>query len=179
MKPAIFAFSGRIASGKTTVALAVSKALNWKYASFGGFIRKTAERKNIYQPTREVLQEIGSELIDSGWENFCWAVIHDAFWEKNEGLVLDGIRHIECLITLRKILYPMEVFSIYIDVNEETHNLRLSNRGISKENLTLIEQHSTEIQVENLISSADLILDGTNTIDVIIHNVEYWLLSRA
>src|SRR5260370_28400221 len=151
MKSAALAFSGQISSGKTTISLGVSNALGWKYASFGNYVRKVALQRKIPNPSRGILQEIGIDLINQGWPNFCFGVLADAKWIKGDSLVIDGIRHVDALKTLREILHPMNVYLIYVNLREEIRETRLSKVGVTPESLRSFDQHLTEMQVQKVL----------------------------
>jgi dephospho-CoA kinase len=172
MKPAVLAFSGRIASGKTTVSLEISRQLGWKRASFGDFVRKEAYRRGFDNTSRKTLQEIGNELIERGWTAFCLSVLGEAQWEAGEGLVIDGIRHLEGLEAIREIVSPLKLFLLFISVNSEIREHRLSKKSIGKGQIAAIEEHSTESQVRgHLKDHADLIIDGATPISSIVQSI--------
>ena len=176
MKTCILAFSGSIGSGKTTISKETSRVLHWSYGSFGDYIRKEALQRGVNPESREVLQEIGSELINQGWKEFCEAVLMDSGWEKGSGLVLDGIRHHEGLETIRGIVYPLPTFLIYVRVSENVRKRRLIDKKINLEHLGAIEQHSTEQQVKtNLKRYANLVLDSSRPLNDNINSILEWL----
>lgn len=172
------AFSGSIASGKTTISKQTASVLGWKYGSFGDFIRKEAARRGADPGARETLQEIGQELIEKGWEKFCWAVLKDAGWQKDESLALDGIRHQEALATIRTIVSPLPTYLIYVQVNEVSRTKRLLDKKINANELVRFEQHSTEQQVKNkLLDVSDLVINGAKPLDDSVKTVINWLSS--
>lgn len=179
MKPCVLAFSGPIASGKTTIAKSLSKALEWKYASFGDFVRAEAVLRGKNLESREVLQEIGNDLISQGWGIFCKAVLDGADWKSGEGLVIDGIRHVDGMQVLKGIVVPLDVYLIYITIDKDVRSQRLVDKNIQPHDLIHIEQHSTEVQVPNaLLSLADIILNGGDIADNIVATLKEWLVER-
>ena len=173
------AFSGSIASGKTTVSKEASRVLGWKYGSFGDFIRKEAIRRGAKYESREVLQDIGSELINQGWDEFCWGVLRDAGWEKGHGLVLDGIRHLEGLEKIREIVNPLSVFLIFIQVSPNIRKKRLLEKKIKETNLLKFEQHQTEQQVKlKLLEYADLVVNGDQPLNIATKTIVDWLSTK-
>lgn len=161
MKPNIYAFSGSIGSGKSTLSFRLSKELNCKYASFGDYVRKQAIMVGISNPTRAQLQEIGERLISNGVKDFCQAVLQDIGWESGKPLVIDGVRHFDVLENLSKIFYPHKLFLIYLEVDEKTRIDRLVGRG-RDEILQEEAEHSTEIEVrETLREKADCVVNSS------------------
>ena len=175
----VIAFAGRIGSGKSTVSRALAESLGFSRASFGDYVRTIAEQRGL-TPNREVLQGIGTELIEQGWELFCKAVLSLARWEKGDSVIIDGIRHIEAIQTLIRITAPSKFVLIFISIKEGERKARLPRKGIyEKEEQIKIDSHSTEIQVNFLKSKADLILDGTRPISELVSQVIKFITSNS
>lgn len=177
MKPFVVAFSGPIASGKTTIASAVAESLGWKLASFGRVVRAEAHRRGLDTTSRETLQRLGSELIDRGWEEFCDLVLSDAGWKRNEGLVIDGIRHIEALNTLGVRISPQQLALIHVHTVEHIRKARLHDRdGFLVETVVEMDRHETELQVHKALACvADLVVDGALPISFSVRRILEWL----
>lgn len=173
----VLAFSGSIGSGKTTITEAVAKSLGWKLASFGRVVRKEARQRGLDPESRETLQRLGSELIEEGWEGFCQAVLVDAGWKQGEGLLVDGIRHIEALDTLRMLVQPLPLFLIYVHVKACIREKRLADRdGYATQEMHRLDQHETESQVHNVLDcAADLVVDGALPVALIVERILTWI----
>jgi dephospho-CoA kinase len=179
MNPAVLSFAGPIASGKTTLSKAISRRFGWKYVSFGEYIKKVATRRGYDPVSREIMQDIGNELIDNGWKKFCNSVLDDAHWVKGEGLVIDGIRHVEGLMTIKIIAAPQAVYLIYVFITEEIRRVRLLQKDIPIENIDLIESHSTEKDVRDALRKrANIIVDGKDTVQFNSNIICSWLLHQ-
>jgi cytidylate kinase len=143
----IVAFAGRIGAGKSSVAAAVATAFGWKFASFGGVVRKTATSRGV-EHSRESLQELGEELEASDPAMFCRAVLDDAGWSAGEPVVVEGIRHVRIWETLKNLVAPQPIFLVYIEASEELRRARLQERDAQETiNLKRAEAHSTERDV--------------------------------
>jgi cytidylate kinase len=166
----IIAFAGRMGAGKSSVSAAVAADLKWKFASFGGFVRKTATSRGI-EHTRESLQAIGEELEASDAAAFCQSVLHDAAWHPGESAVVEGIRHVRIWETLKNLVAPQPIFLVYLDASEELRRNRLQERGAQEANyLAQAEAHSTERDViAELPQLADLVLstEGAEAADLV------------
>jgi len=146
MQP-ILAFAGRMGAGKSSVSGAIATDLGWKFASFGGFVRKTATSRGI-EHTRESLQAIGEELEANNPVTFCRAVLDDAEWQPGESVVVEGIRHVRIWDTLKNLVAPQSIFLVYLEAPEELRRARLQERGAQEANyLRQAEAHSTERDV--------------------------------
>jgi cytidylate kinase len=158
----IVTFAGRIGAGKSSVSAAFAATLGWKFASFGAFVRKTASSRGA-EHSRESLQAIGAELEANDAAMFCRAVLDDAGWSAGDSVVVEGIRHVRILETLKNLVSPQPVFLVYLDAPEERRRARLQERSAQEvDALERAEAHSTERdviaelpQLANLVLSTD------------------------
>jgi cytidylate kinase len=157
----VVAFAGRIGAGKSSVSAAFAEELGWKFASFGAFVRKTATERGI-DLSRESLQTVGAELEATDAVKFCRAVLDGAGWNAGEPAVVEGIRHVRILDTLKSQVAPQPVFLVYLEAPDELRRNRLQERGAQEaHNLDLAETHSTERDViTELPQLADLVLSS-------------------
>ncbi|MGG6297892.1 AAA family ATPase [Leptolyngbya sp. AN02str] len=176
MKPAIIAFSGSIASGKSTLSQEVAEALQWKRVSFGDYVRSIAQSRGIVE-SREVLQALGTDLLQRDTKCFCRAVLIQAAWQLGQPLIVDGIRHMEVLATLKQIVAPMQLLLVFVTVDEAVRTNRLLERGtVNLEKYQQWEQDSTEQQVKSALANvADLIIDSGYSLEESVEQLGSWL----
>src|SRR5437764_382109 len=115
----VLAVSGKIASGKSTLASTFANEVGWPYVSFGDYVRQIARQRGL-EDTREVLQEIGDELIRQNLEGFCRSVLAQADWKPGQPLVIDGVRHFEVDDLLRRMVGPSKYVLTYVSVDDQT-----------------------------------------------------------
>ena len=174
----ILGFSGSIGSGKSTLSVELAGRINYKYASFGNYVRKIATRMGCIDPSRAQLQGIGETLVENGARKFCISVLQDAEWLQGEGLIVDGIRHLDTLELISKICQPQKMFLIYITVDEGIRRERLISRGRDNE-LASTLKHSTELQAKEILrSKADLVIDGSKKVDDNLQRIIAWLATK-
>jgi ribosome-binding protein aMBF1 (putative translation factor)/cytidylate kinase len=176
LEPLVLGFAGRIGSGKSAVSAEVAKALGWPRASFGDYVRTVARSAGL-EESREVLQELGASLIEGGVDDFCRAVLTQSGWNAGEPLVVDGIRHAEVIESLRKLVAPLEMRVVYLDVKDEKRleNLRKREEAVP-ENLKLVEAHATEEQVKDVLPElADLRLPGDRPVQELVTTLVSWI----
>lgn len=177
MKPTILAFSGGIGSGKSSVSQAVADRLGWRRVSFGDYVRLAAKQRGLAQ-TRETLQAVGISLIDAGWERFCRAVLLQAEWRNGQPLIVDGVRHVEALQTLRRIAAPSQVLLVFVQLGTPERKARLEQMETSSSRLDEWDTHSTEVQVAAALPKlADLTINGSRSLDSLAREVEGWVRS--
>jgi dephospho-CoA kinase len=171
----VLCFSGRIASGKTSISRGVAESLLCKYASFGEYIRYVAVKRGLDPNNRKVLQDVGQEQIDKGWSDFCKSLLEFVGWNPGENLIIDGIRHQLAVETIRDIARPINTYMIFIDTNEQIRQSRLQQRGNGQDQ-KIIENHPVEIESKSeLINNADLVVDGALPLETNIFLIKEWL----
>jgi cytidylate kinase len=168
----VLCFSGGIASGKTSLATAVADRLGAASASFGRFVRATALARGISEE-REKLQALGESLIDEmGWPGFCRAVLDAAGWKSGSLLVIDGIRHVDALETIRGVVAPVPLKLVFVDVAQDIRQARAEGRPGEAARLAKADAHSTEKDVHHVLKvRADLVLDGTREQRLLVDEV--------
>lgn len=143
----VVAFAGRVGAGKSSVSAAFAKDLGWKFTSFGAFVRKTATERGM-DHSRESLQTVGAELEATDATKFCRFVLDEARWKTGKPGVIEGIRHVRILDTLKSLVAPQSVFLVYLEAPKETRRNRLQERGAQEAHyLERAETHSTERDV--------------------------------
>ena len=176
----VVAIAGAIRSGKTCLSIGLSNALGWPRVGFGDYVRSVARSRGLDE-TREVLQELGATLVGQGWEQFCRAVLHQADWRPGECLVVDGVRHVEAIPTLRREVAPSDLALIFIAVDDSTREARLRQEGLlDRERLKKTEAHSTEAQVRTALPQlADLVVDGSRPERELLEDILLWVQRRT
>lgn len=168
----VLQFAAPIEGGKTTLSKAVAERLGAPRVSFGAWLRSHAQEKQL-KLTREVLQDLGEQLVQADVGSFCLNVLAQESWSSGQPLVIDGVRHQQVLSTLDDLLAPSEGYLIYVSVDPVTQSKRLETDDLPHEkSLAELEQHSTEVQVKPvLLEQADLVLNGTLDVEVLVEQV--------
>jgi len=176
LEPLVLVFCGQIGSGKSTLSSEVAKALGWSYASFGGYIRSVAHSQGLDE-TREVLQELGAALVKTNVEDFCRSLLVHYNWRSAEPLVIDGLRHKEVADALSRVVAPLEIRVVLLEVDESTRKARLSKeKRRDLDMFETVDKHSTEAQVKTeLPRIAHLRLAGDRPIQDLVNDVVTWV----
>jgi len=173
----VLALAGKIASGKSTLAVNFADAVGWPHVSFGDYVRGVARERGL-QETGDVLQEIGDKFIREDLEGFCRSVLAQAKWKEGQPLVIEGVRHAEVNNLLRRMVAPSKYFLVLVSVDDQTRKARLQARlrqeGIDDRDVFgRVETHPTEEQVKTVLPYiADYKLDGTDPIPVLINKLK-------
>jgi len=166
--------SGRIGSGKTSLAVALAERLNCPRASFGDYVRSVAADRGLDASQRDVLQEVGNDLIGAGWDAFCTAVLGTARYSGGS-VVVDGIRHMDAAQTMRTLVAPTPWRLVAVESESAARLSRLAARGVGDASATKADSHRNEGEVESVMSSADLVISGDSTVADIADVVMEWL----
>lgn len=152
----VIAVSGRIASGKSTLADSLASETGWPVASFGAYVRSVAEQRGL-GTDRPTLQAIGSELVRDGEEPFVIAVLRAAGWRPGRPAVVEGVRHLTVLRTVRRVAAPLPVLHVHVALSETERNARTVARGDTES----AENHDTERDARVILEHvADVMADG-------------------
>lgn len=167
--PTIIALAGRIQAGKTTVAKTLSATLHSKRASFGDYFRIMAQRAGIDPTDRAKLQELGASVVAASPVSLCEDLLRSVKWHPGETLIIDGIRHLEILNILRRLVAPMRLVLVY--VRRDAARLSSLHQSSDEESLTVFEKHSTEIQNDVLCAMSDITVSGEAKVDQIVEGL--------
>lgn len=116
--PLLIGISGSISSGKTTLSRNLSTFLGGVHFSVSDLLKQVACSKGM-QVDRHILQEIGSEFIASGWENFVESFLDFSQSRETDIFIVDGIRHIEFWETLCTKQCSRNAALIYLTSNQK------------------------------------------------------------
>lgn len=162
MRTVAVGFAGAIGSGKTTIATTLHQLLGGVFVSFGDYVRAEAQRRGLAEP-RETLQDLGESLItEQGWDGFCRDTLAYFGWHHGDPVVIDGVRHVEVVSALRRLVSPEQFALVFVTTAEGVRLERLKIEGLSEHRRRArVEAHSTESQVRGpLPEIANLLVDG-------------------
>lgn len=161
MNSVVIGFTGRIASGKSTLSALVAESLQMKTpVSFGDYVRSVTAYLGL-AARREVWQEVGDLLVKYP-EVFCKNVLAQVKYKAGQPLVIEGIRHKEIVEELRRQVAPARLLIVYVHVSEGSIESNLQVEGNSEQEVLELVQHPTEAQVPTILwGLADKIIDNS------------------
>jgi hypothetical protein len=162
-----------MASGKSELARELASRWSCPRASFGALVSAEASERGA-QTDRDGLQELGRALIkELGWTEFCGRTLAlaGADWT-NSSLVIDGVRHVEAIETLRVGFAPSRVALACVACDEPRRIARLLARGAGPADIERWDRDSTERNLDALSSLADLTVRGDQPIAEAVHAIE-------
>lgn len=174
MKSFVIGISGKRGSGKTSVSQILASELNWKLVRFSELVKEKALATG-YSNSVEDLQIVG-EILAEKPNDFCQELLKFCNWKKDENLIIDGIRHLEVAKILKKLVVPSTFFLVSITLDENYRYERLTKRdNTTKKQISSLDKHSTEQQIDLLVQEADLIIDGNNSTKQIVSITVNWI----
>ena len=157
----IICLAGPRASGKSTTAGSLAALLGWGHFSFGDYVREIARQRGYDPRELRVLQNLGIELINQGWDVFCKNMLEFNKYSNTDSFIIDGIRHVEALNTISTIT-ETKVILVYLNSTDEVLEKRVKNRNRGEYKGS--ELHEVEKQIKNEVKdSADIIITTDNT----------------
>jgi hypothetical protein len=172
----IIALAGPPKSGKTTLGKKLAASLRVPFTSFGDYVRKEAKRRGIANASPRQLQDLGSELVERDMMSFCKAVLKDGGFIPGRGLIIDGIRHIDALATIKKLAPKQSVKLVYL---ESPTAQRLERGSLTAGELQEIDSHPVEADADLLKSVADLVLSTASHSDECFEVLRGWAMQHC
>lgn len=174
----VLAISGALGSGKSNLTRALHDRLHWRRVSFGDQVRKVAEDASKDRNDRSILQQLGQFLVLTDPQQFVRDVLDQGLAQPNpnstaENLIVDGVRHVEILLELRKQVVPRAVRLVYLKTDIETRQVRLVQRDhVERRIAARYDSDISEAQVARILPQyADLTLDGSLPTSLLIERV--------
>ncbi|HXD91640.1 MAG TPA: AAA family ATPase [Bacteroidia bacterium] len=167
---------GRICSGKSTLANAISSQLQIPIASFGGFLVNYCKRHNIKIEHRDVLQNLGNTFIQKEPSKFLLDVIEFSVGNSNR-IIFEGVRHKIILLEIQKM--SKSIFSIFVDVETQERYKRMVRRAKDSDEVKnfdeflKLDNHIVEKEIELLKPSADLIIGSDYDFEHVIKSLRF------
>ena len=156
---------GQICSGKTTFAKLLSSDFDIPLASFGGFLKTRVHNNTDSKKGREVLQNLGQNLIDSDPRAFLQNVIQ--FAGSHQNFIFEGVRHEVIFREINDI--SAKVISIYIDATYQQRfdrylkREKLKDTKRTEEEFSRVCAHQVELQIPSLKEKCSFIIDSSES----------------
>ena len=156
---------GQISSGKTTLAKKLSEDFDIPLASFGGYLKKQIGNYTDSISNRQVLQNIGQDMVDRDALGFLQNVIE--FSDAREKLIFEGVRHEVIFKAISGLSHYM--ISIYIDASYTQRLQRYLTREKSidikksEEEFLKACSHEVELQIPLLMDKSSFIIKSSSS----------------
>lgn len=170
----VIVFSGALASGTGALSKGVSERLGWPTVRFSDHIRRLALAQGKDANDVGTLQRIGQQLVRERRQEFVAAVLALGGWSPGGDLVIDGLRHVEIYIELkRQVGEGADVHVVHTHLSKAERAANASVRsGIDELTFEALDGHVTEAQVEQVLPEyADIDLNGAKPLDELVEFV--------
>lgn len=173
---------GQICSGKSTITHALSKNYNWDIISFGDYVRHVGLTRNL-PTTRSSLQDLGEELFSSSGSFY---FLNEVIKFNNPNTIthlFDGVRHIGIINAIQEKYIGTAIF--YLRINDKARYNRYLSRSAKGDPITSFENfldfcsRKTEKEIIAIAKRADLEIDSSLPVGIILHQINEYLLSTG
>lgn len=169
----VVTLSGAIGSRRSELAIKLAQHLGWPRVKFSDYIKSVIRADGGDPENRTQLQSYGQKLVQNQLEKFVADVLAMApEWRPGDDLVVDGLRHVEVLLTLKRKAVPSKV--LYVDVSTDPilREKGAKDRGIAEQMLYRYDRDLTEAQVARILPAyADHKVDGTLGFNININDI--------
>jgi dephospho-CoA kinase len=150
----IIGISGKIGSGKSLIARNIEIKYGFRRLSSSDLLKKILESKGL-DHGRENLQELGDALIKTVGGSGFMALMLAYLPEGN--YIIDSIRHLDALQYMKKT-YTTNFVSLFVDATNDVRYLRRKDQFKSRDHFEIIDNASTEIEIESIQPLSDYII---------------------
>ena len=153
-------FSGQIGSGKSSVSAAVAEALGWHRTGFGDFLRAELARSGADPASRQALQELGQQRVDSDPEAFCRDVLSAGGFQPGDDFVIEGVRHVAIFRILRAQASPSIARLLFLQASNAARTARVEARSDNAD-FERAGGHRVEAELRDALPEhADAVIDA-------------------
>ena len=137
-------------------------------------MRSVVQKRGL-DPTRENLQVIGTQLLESDPSAFCRSVLLSCEQKPGRDFVIDGLRHLRTIPIIEKLIAPSPMKILHVWVSEiRLRRLREPREGHAA-SVARIESHSSEQELDSIVRLAGLHLRGDAAREENVAEVKAWL----
>lgn len=174
----VLTFSGAIGSRRSDLSERVAAELGWPRVKFSDYIADAIRADGEEPVSRARLQSYGQELVQHSLEEFVQGTLDRADgWRASSNIVVDGLRHTEVLLQLRReTLPPNRLAYVHVTVDPNRREEGARERGIGEDMLYRYDRNLTELQLPEILPAyADLRLDGGLGLSINVRKVVDWV----
>lgn len=181
----IITFSGAIGSRRSDLADKVSERLGWPKVKFSDYIRQRIQESGDDPDSRVLQQQFGQRLVQNHLIEFVDGVLGLAphTWTEAGNLIVDGLRHVEVLLTLRKLAVEKAnsvVFYVHVKPDPLERENSARDRGIEQQDMYRYDRALSEAQMNRILPAyADLEVDGAMGLSLNLQDIEEKLRARG
>lgn len=172
MSGVVACFSGSIGAGKSSVTHVLADALQWRRAGFGDCLRARILRMGGNPDSRQELQDLGQQLVESDPDAFCREVLASGEFTPGGNLLLDGMRHVDIYRRVQRLVAPSHAVLLHLSIDAAAARKRVQSRDGNIGDLDRARTHRVEAELAaSLPSIADRVIDAMPSVHEISDHV--------
>ena len=181
----ILTLSGAIGSRRSALADKLATRLEWPKVRFSDYIRQRITEAGDDANSRVLLQQFGQRLVQNNLNSFVEGVLAMApeGWTQRGDLILDGLRHVEVLLTLKKLareIADSAVFYVHVTPDPLERETGARERGIEEQDMYRYDRALSEAQMNRILPAyADLEVDGALGLSLNLQDIEERLRAKG
>lgn len=181
----VITLSGAIGSRRAEFARKLESRLDCPRVKFSDYIRQRIKDSGENSADRLLQQQYGQRLVQNHLAEFVDGVLAmaPANWINAGNLVVDGLRHVEVLLTLRSVVQERSgstLFYVHVRPDPLEREVGARDRGIMEQDLYRYDRALSEAQVNRILPAyADLEVDGALGPGLNLQDVEEKLRARG
>lgn len=161
----VLGIAGHIGAGKTTLAQLLNSECGFQYLRYSLVL---AEWQKADPASKANLQELGWRVMSgSGQTELNRLLIREI--DRRSDCVVDGLRHIIDFESLKRE-FSRNFALIFLKASARVRFDRIRNRFACYDDFLKADAHEVESNIDALLPSADLVLDGEKSISEIAGN---------
>lgn len=162
----VIGFSALAKGGDKEIADFVARTKEVPRLSFGAWLREKALKEGG-ETDRRGLQHLGQQMIKQMGElAFFFTMLDDVHLELSQSLLIEGIRHIKILDSVRSLVGPDRFFLAFVDRPEDRRLELLRHEGLSNSELEEVLSDATEQEIPRVRKFANIELDASLDVEV-------------
>lgn len=172
----VITLSGGIGSRRSDLAEKLQSRLGWPRVKFSDLIRLRIREAGEDAENRLLQQQYGQRLVQYQLEDFVGGTLAMApGWAQQGNLIVDGLRHVEVLLTLRRLVAEARsrVFYVHVRADPLEREAGARERGIQEQDMFRYDHALSEAQMNRILPAyADLEVDGTLGLGLNLQDIE-------
>ena len=172
----VITLSGTFGSRRSELAEKLEARLGFPRVKFSDFIKARIADDGENGADRVLQQQYGQRFVQDDLDWFVEGVLNMApGWTTAGNLIVDGLRHVEVLLTLRQKVQEAhsQLFYIHVQADPLRRETAALDRGINEQDMYRYDRALSEAQMNRILPAyADLQVDGALGLGLNMRDIE-------
>ena len=179
----VITLSGSFGSRRSELAERLEHRLGFPRVKFSDVIKARIIDDGENGDDRVLQQQYGQRFVQDDLSWFVESVLEMApAWKDAGNLIVDGLRHVEVLLTLRQKVQEAgaNLFYIHVQADPLRRETAALDRGINEQDMYRYDRALSEAQMNRILPAyADLQVDGALGHGLNMRDIEKWLREKG